>query len=408
MAEPDRTSLEPGLALAQASSESPVSDRLKYASASPWPRDQHLFGPGPKRILAIEGGGIRAAIAVAFLERIEAIVSEQQKRNVLLGDWFDFIGGSSVSGIVACATALGYSAVEVKKLFYGMGMDIFRRSLLTFLTGQARSRAKAVQRKIEGFVGERSLGSRDVMTGLCIVMKRLDTGSPWIIANNPRAPYWEDRGQEYVGNKNLRLADLVRGSLGTPQMLGLETVPLGWKGGLPGLFVDGGLSLYSNPSYAMLLMAVLDAYKLKWPIGPKNLTIVSIGTGRFRYRISYSDAQRVRSRMLATYLAHSLVEEGEALTLSQMQLLGECPAPWSINSDIRTLSGEHTFGGPFFRFLHYDVRLEAAWLSENLDVKLAEREVARLRSSDDPSIIAEVYELGRIAAGRQVKIEHLM
>ena len=33
-------------------------------------RNRHLFGPGPKRILALDGGGVRGAIsAIAFLER---------------------------------------------------------------------------------------------------------------------------------------------------------------------------------------------------------------------------------------------------------------------------------------------------------------------------------------------------
>ena len=70
-----------------------------------------------QRILAIEGGGTRAAIAIAFLERMEALLSQQQEQKVRLGEWFDFIGGSSVSGIVACAAALGYSAAQVKTIY---------------------------------------------------------------------------------------------------------------------------------------------------------------------------------------------------------------------------------------------------------------------------------------------------
>ena len=47
-------------------------------------RDYHLFGPGPKRILALDGGGVRGAISVAFLERIEEILAEEHTDAVLV------------------------------------------------------------------------------------------------------------------------------------------------------------------------------------------------------------------------------------------------------------------------------------------------------------------------------------
>jgi hypothetical protein len=58
-------------------------------------RDRHLFCPGPKRILALDGGGVRGAITVAFLEQIEAVISEHLKKPVHLGNWFDLVGGTS-------------------------------------------------------------------------------------------------------------------------------------------------------------------------------------------------------------------------------------------------------------------------------------------------------------------------
>ena len=52
----------------------------------PTRRDRHLFGPGPKRILALDGGGVRGAISIAFLERLEDTISEIEGRPTLLGD----------------------------------------------------------------------------------------------------------------------------------------------------------------------------------------------------------------------------------------------------------------------------------------------------------------------------------
>jgi hypothetical protein len=58
-------------------------------------RDRHFFGPGPKRVLSLDGGGVRGVITVAFLERIEQILSEREGHEIRLGDWFDLVGGTS-------------------------------------------------------------------------------------------------------------------------------------------------------------------------------------------------------------------------------------------------------------------------------------------------------------------------
>src|ERR1700722_17153887 len=93
------------------------------------PRDRHLFGPGPKRLLSLDGGGVRGALTVAFLERIEQLLIEHQNQiagsapmaagssgrgpqagdaGARLGDWFDLIGGTSTGALIAGALALGF------------------------------------------------------------------------------------------------------------------------------------------------------------------------------------------------------------------------------------------------------------------------------------------------------------
>ena len=47
-------------------------------------RDRHLFAPGKKRILALDGGGVRGALSIAFLERLEKILTEIEGRPVRL------------------------------------------------------------------------------------------------------------------------------------------------------------------------------------------------------------------------------------------------------------------------------------------------------------------------------------
>ena len=46
------------------------------------------------------------------------------------------------------------------------------------------------------------------------------------------------------------------------------------------------------------------------------------------------------------------------------------------------------------------------WLEQNLDLKLSEKDLARVREMDNPESIPLAYDIGRMAAERQVKPEH--
>src|SRR5436190_259113 len=154
-------------------------------------RDRHLFGPGPKRLLALDGGGVRGAITVAFLERIEAILSQRLGKQIHLGDWFDLVGGTSTGSIIAGALALGYTIQDVKRFYLELAPRVFKRPFWRIMGLQAKFDALALRQEIQSIVGDDTLDSERLITGLCIVTKRMDTGSPWILANNRLAPYWE-------------------------------------------------------------------------------------------------------------------------------------------------------------------------------------------------------------------------
>jgi patatin-like phospholipase/acyl hydrolase len=62
---------------------------------------------GPKRILALDGGGIRGVLTLEYLEAIEALI--RQRRNdpaLLLSDCFDLIGGTSTGSTAKTAHTL--------------------------------------------------------------------------------------------------------------------------------------------------------------------------------------------------------------------------------------------------------------------------------------------------------------
>jgi hypothetical protein len=404
-------------------------------------RDHHLFGPGPKRILALDGGGLRVTISIAFLEKIERILTERHGHDVILGDYFDFIGGTSTGAILAMLLALGYRAEQLREFFLKVAPFAFKANRWHIPLLQAKFDSRGFRSMLEEIVGGRTLASPDLITGLCVIAKRMDTGTPWIISNNPKAPHWDD-GPWRIGNKNHSLAAIVRASTAAPHFFDPELLPinhteallptavarpleLSWTRALQalmekfglrrrtegdstnyGLFVDGGLTPHNNPSFAMFQLATFRAFGLCWPTGPGQLSITSIGTGTYVQRLSYQNLGFARFTKLALHSLISLMNDAEMMILSLMQWLGDCPQPWLIDSEIGSLIGERPRGGPMFRFLRYDVRLERQWMEDELGVKLGPTEVEHLRSADDPAVLNDLYQLGQLAAERQIKPEH--
>jgi hypothetical protein len=405
-------------------------------------RDRHLFGPGPKRLLALDGGGVRGALTVAFLERIELLLSERYGKDVLLGDYFDLVGGTSTGAVIAGALALGYRTAQVKDFYLKLAPFAFKRQRWAIPILQAKFDARGLREQISDVVGDRVLSSPDLITGFCIITKRMDTGSPWIISNNPRAPYWEG-GKEFIGNKYFPLVNLVRASTAAPHFFDPEILPITRDETLPdsvakplntpwparafhalmqkaglrkkikidpntyGLFVDGGVTPHNNPSLALFQLVTLSPFRISWATGPDKLKVISVGTGTYRPRLSFESLGFARFAKLAIHALMSLMTDAEMLVLTMMQWMGECPAPWQINSEVGTLAETAPQGGKMFRFLRYDVRLEREWLARELDFEASEELLERLRGMDDPSLVNTLYELGRRAAEKQVKAEHL-
>jgi predicted acylesterase/phospholipase RssA len=162
-------------------------------------RDRHLFCPGPKRMLALDGGGVRGAITVAFLEEIEAVLSTHPNKPVHLGNWFDLIGGTSTGAIIAGALAMGYTIADIKRFYFELAPKVFKRPFWRVLGLQAKYDARTLRAEIENIVETRALDSEDLITGFCLVSKRIDTGSPWVLANNPRSLYWETKSARKHG-----------------------------------------------------------------------------------------------------------------------------------------------------------------------------------------------------------------
>lgn len=89
-----------------------------------------------RRILAIDGGGIRGTFPAAFLANLEENLEHP------IGRYFDLITGTSTGGIIAIGLALDMKAAEILKLYEEKGPTIFSQTnsgIAGWLAGKCRS-----------------------------------------------------------------------------------------------------------------------------------------------------------------------------------------------------------------------------------------------------------------------------
>jgi len=375
--------------------------------------DEHLFAADTKRILSLDGGGVRGIITIAFLERIEAVLKERSGRGseFRLSDYFDLVGGTSVGSILATLIALGYPVAEIKKIFREWCPSIFHRPLLGIPFISPRFSSGGLKRRARKILQDATLETAPLKTGLAIVTKRVDTGSPWVLTNNPNAKYWKDpEDGSYLGNRNYRLSDLVRASTAAPYYFAPKRIPISK---VRGLFVDGGVSPYNNPALLMFMLAGIRGYGFQWHLGADHLLIVSVGTGGFRTVFEPGPLTRNFSTLFAAQALRGLIGDTEALSLTLLQWLSAPERSWEINSEIGNLEGELMGSGlsgsepkPLLSFIRYDARLEKDWLHSACGSEIAARlsagYIADLQRLDRPDMMDEMYRVGEHAAKAQV------
>ena len=92
----------------------------------PLSKQDHLDpDKGPKRILALDGGGIRGILSLQYLEAIEKLVKERVGPDALLCDYFDLIGGTSTGAIIAAGLACGMTVDALQTLYRTLGPSAF-------------------------------------------------------------------------------------------------------------------------------------------------------------------------------------------------------------------------------------------------------------------------------------------
>jgi len=359
-----------------------------------------------KRILSFDGGGVRGLVSIAILERLETEIARATGRaEARLADHFDLIGGTSTGAIIAGALALGMGAAELREHYFRIVPRVFKSSPFRVFGVHSRFDGERLARELRSIGGERTLDSPDLKTGFAAVMKRIDSGSVWVVSNAPAAPFFDDPPDgSYVGNRHYRLADLVRASTAAPHYFQPQPIRL-FADEAPGLFVDGAVTPYGNPALLLFMVAHLAPYGWRWPLGAERLKLVSVGTGSFRHRISQRRARFMPALGLAVKTLLAMSQDCNLQTLTLLQWLGRAETSTPINAELGDLSQLAKPAAPLFSLWRWDAQLEADWLQRHLGRPIEGRALDRLRRMDVAENARLAYEIGQKAAAALVTPE---
>jgi hypothetical protein len=367
---------------------------------------------GPKRVLALDGGGLRGVLTLGMLREIERHLRARHGDDPAfrLCHYFDLIAGTSTGAIIAAALSLGMSVDEVHGHYMALGKLVFKRSLLRWGALRAKFDAADVRKALTGVLGTRTMDSADYRTGLLVMTKRLDTGSAWPITNNPGARYFNGGTKPTtIPNAKYPLWQVVRASTAAPYFFDPETIQIGRAaGGLKaqtGDFVDGGVSPANNPALQALMTVTMEGYNLKWQTGPEQLLVVSVGTGKADPEVGHANVIQGTAALHAVLSLKALMEDCADQVEAVMQWLSASPTARDIDREMRK-AGPPLGGAPMCSYLRYNVLLQSEWISSHLGETMSAKALKALEAMDEPDNIPELDRVGRLAGNRLVQAEH--
>ena len=330
---------------------------------------------GPKKLLALDGGGIRGVITLEVLDQIERTLRKELARgkDFVLADYFDYIAGTSTGAIIAAGLALGWPVDRLRRLYAMNGEDMFDRAVLLrrYRYRYDSSRLAATLQREFGVAT--TLGSGQIHSLLMMVLRNATTDSPWPLSNNPKAKYNAPHRSD--NNLELPLWQLVRASTAAPVYFPPEIVTVGDQ---EFVFVDGGVTMYNNPSFQLFLMASLEAYGLSWETGERELLLVSVGTGA----AAHANAYLAPGEMNLLYNASSVPGALMYAAAIEQDLLcrtfGRCRHGAVVDGEIGDLrDGRGLLDRLLFTYVRYNADLSRAGLDElglpDIDPQSAQR-----------------------------------
>lgn len=223
-----------------------------------WPEDRDL------RILSIDGGGIKGIFPAAILAKLEQTYLEGEP----IGDYFDYICGTSTGGIIALGLGKGLRAKDLLDLYIEKGERIFPQNFKIFRKIASLAittySSKILREVLDESFGDIKFGNSK--NRLCV-------------------PSFEGKHGEVLVRKTNHHPDYKMDHLVDMAQIGMET------SAAPSFlrtfsdeqyhYVDGGIWA-NNP----IMIGLIDALAC-YDVQRDKIKILSIGCGEKPYKISY-------------------------------------------------------------------------------------------------------------------------
>ncbi|SFP66488.1 patatin-like phospholipase family protein [Parafilimonas terrae] len=372
------------------------------------PLQQRYETSQPRKILSLDGGGIRGVLALEILLELEtqlrAALNADEK--FVLADYFDYIGGTSTGAIIAAGLSLGKSAQEMLDFYQQKGEAMFDKAFLLKRVKYFYNDGPLLQELKNTFgSGNINLQSGAFKTLLLVVTMNRSTDSPWPISNNPLAKFNDPSLPDC--NLQIPLYQLVRASTAAPAYFRPET--LQWDPKDPDktfVFVDGGVTPYNNPAFLMYRMATQVPYNLNWKTGEKELLVVSVGTGS-------APSPGVYDNLLETLkeLPNNLMYAMQVDQDINCRTVGRCVFGAPIDLELGDMIPLGTDGkmlslasdaSRHFTYARYNANLSAEGLK---NAGLGHIDSDNVREMDSTKYIPQLREVGRTVGKQQVNVK---
>ena len=219
-----------------------------------------------KKILSIDGGGIRGIIPLACLVKLEKIHGKPSR------EIFDMVAGTSTGAVIAAGIALGISARGLLALYRELAKHAFTRlpwHQILFNLGNHRYSNEFIANTLHEIGADLPLNALPV--DILITAKNLETSrTDFFVKDNPgNTALWG----------TMSMLDAVLASIAAPTYFPAHTADVLGK---EHSWVDGGVGVSGNPVYHAAVEAIHYSAGL-YP--PGETVLLSFGTGKHPHPI---------------------------------------------------------------------------------------------------------------------------